>query len=803
MSRRPPGPPGPLRSPLARVAAVLVAVLAAVLGVLPPGQAMAAAPSPPSEALLAAPSPPAGPVRLELSQLSPRVVTLTSAGVLQLRGRVVNAGDQVLSKLAIRVQRGEPMRSEPAAEQAVTGRSDAPHLTRSQPLGGDLPPGQSLPFQLDVPLRGGAEPDSLQINQPGVYPLLVTLTGTAEASTPTRLAAAPFLLPVLGVPGGAVSAAPALPAGLTMIWPLAAVPALVPTAPGEPVLLRSDRIGTDPLAAEIAPGGRLDGLLGALEQALPPGSPLAPAVCVAVDPLLLETLDGMSRGYRVTHPGGISEGTGARDARSWLDRLRATVQGRCVLALPYADADLVALSRAGLTDLEALATSAGARLVAELLGVQPLAGVSWPAGEVLDERTLADLAALGTHAVLLNPTHLVPQPPPPGPVAQPVNLIGGSSRATNPGVGGPSRTTNSDGSVAGTRPAAPVGLLVDPLMSTALASPTGPLPAQDAVGVLVYRAIAGRSVLIVPPRRWQISGPEAAALLSSARQLVDSGLLSPRELAALATVTPNRWAGTDTDIPHEVNYPPQASADEIPPQITAEIKRDRDILRDLQVATVLDPAANLKPASLLEPMRLGLLRATATAWRGQPSQALQATEEESNRLDELRRSVRIVPPPGPYTLAASNAPLLITVSNELPVGVQVAVSLSETPGLRAGAVGVQLVPAHSTRQLVIPAKVNRAGQFSVDAWLSTPGGTPLGEPSTLQLHSTAFGTVTVALTAGAGGLLVLLVIRGFARRVRRARRARTTREAPHAKHGKPGEVGHREPYEAARDQSAR
>ena len=137
--------------------------------------------------------------------------------------------------------------------------------------------------------------------------------------------------------------------------------------------------------------------------------------------------------------------------------------------------------------------------------------------------------------------------------------------------------------------------------------------------------------------------------------------------------------------------------------------------------------------------------------------------------------MRIVPPPGPYTLAASNSPLLITVSNELPVGVQVALSLTETPGLRAGAVGVQLVPAHSTRQLVIPAKVNRAGQFSVDAWLSTPGGTPLGEPSTLQLRSTAFGTVTVALTAGAGGLLVLLVIRGFARRGRRARRARPAR----------------------------
>jgi hypothetical protein len=97
--------------------------------------------------------------------------------------------------------------------------------------------------------------------------------------------------------------------------------------------------------------------------------------------------------------------------------------------------------------------------------------------------------------------------------------------------------------------------------------------------------------------------------------------------------------------------------------------------------------------------------------------------------------------------------------------------LSETAGLRAGAVGLQLVPARSTRQFVIPAEVSRAGQFSVEARLSTPGGTPLGEPSTLQVSSTAFGTVTVALTVGAGAALVLLVVRGIVRRLRRAREA--------------------------------
>jgi hypothetical protein len=707
--------------------------------------------------------------RLELSGLSPRVITVTSAPVLRVSGRVVNIGDRPITALGLRLQRDEPVVSDAVAARALKGLIEAPHVTRFQPLPGDLAAGQSRPFQLEVPLRG-AELTSLQINEPGVYPVLVTLNGGSDGGL-ARLASVPLLVPVLGIPPatpgdppGPVLRQPPQPAPLTVLWPLAAPPERLPTGPGEPMLVHSDRAGTDPLAVDIAPGGRLDGLLGALEQVVPPGSPLGAAVCVAVDPLLLETLDGMSHGYRVAHPGGISEGTGARDARSWLDRLRGAVQGRCVLPLPYADADLVALSRAGLTDLEALATSTGARLVSELLGVQPLAGVSWPAGEMLDERTLADLTALQTHAVLLDPRGItsqqapqktpqlaVPQPPASNIASDVVSLVGSSSSIA----------------VLGDRSAAPVGLLVDPLLTGALARVASPLSAQDGLGALVYRAASGRPVLLVPPRRWQASGTEATALLTTARQLLEAGFVTPRELSALATIRPASATGATV----AVSYPPQASVEEIPPQVTAVLQQDRDVLRDLQVATVLDPAANLRPAALLDPLRLGLLRGVSSAWRGTPQTAMLVTAQESDRLNKLRRSVRIVQSPGPYTLAASDSPLLITVSNELPVGMQVALDLSETAGLRAGGVGLQLVPARSTRQLVIPAKVSRAGQFSVDARLSTPGGTPLGEPSTLQLRSTAFGAVTVALTVGAGAALVLLVARAIVRRARRTQQA--------------------------------
>jgi hypothetical protein len=732
------------------IAAVLVA-LGLLMALLVPGVAAAQTSEPP-------PHPSAPLARLELADLSPRMVNARSAPTLRLTGRVVNASDHSISQLGIRLQRGEAVNSEATLTRALRGEAETPLVTRVQPVPGDLPPGRSNPFQLDVPLRGG--PDSLQITQPGVYPVLINLDGKPDVDGPTRLASVHLLLPVLGLPPtaasdqpGPVLPPPSHPAPLTVMWPLTAAPQQLPTGSGEPFLIRSDRAGTDPIASEVAPGGRLDGLLGALEQAVPPGSPLAAAVCVAVDPQLLETLSGMSHGYRVSDPRGITDGTGAQDARSWLDRLRAAVQGRCVLPLPYADADLVALSRAGLTDLEAQATSTGARLVSDLLGVQPLTGVIWPADEMLDERTLTDLAALQTRAVLVDPAALAP---PPAPQADLVGLVGGSSSTPNP-----------DTAISGNRDSA-IGLLVDPLLSGALAG-----TAEDGIGALVYRAVSDRGILLVPPRRWQVRGTDATALMNSARELLDAGFVTPRELPALATTRP--VTGTAAWL----TYPPQASTNEIPPPVTAEVKRDRDVLRDLQGATVLDPAANLRPTSLLDPLRLGLLRAVSTAWRETPNRAVQLAMEQSSQLDELRRSVRIVQPPGPYSLAASDSPLLITVSNELPVGVQVALNLSETAGLRAGVVGLQLVPARSTRQLVIPAKVSRAGQFSIDARLSTPGGTPLGEPSTLQLRSTAFGRVTVALTAGAGALLVLLVARRIVPKLRRrlSSAAGRTREA--------------------------
>jgi hypothetical protein len=728
--------------------------------------------------------------RLELDMLTPRVVTTTGPVALTVTGEVVNIGDRTISDLAVRVQRDEALADADDARAALTTVPNAPFVTEFTGLGRDLEPGQRSPFRIEVPLGSGPDMQALQITEPGVYPLLVNLNGTPDFGGPARLAAVPLLLPVLGLPGTEVPAPtagepsgapvalpvpPPVPVPLTVVWPLVTEPVRALSGPGEPLLFVSPTAGTDPLAGQLASGGRLDGLLGALEEAVPPGSPLAGGLCVAVDPALLETVQGMSAGYRVADPTGVVDGTGATAAGRWLERLRAAVAGRCVLPLPYGDPDVVALSRAGLTDLEALAVSTGAQLVGDLLGVQPLTGTAWPADGVLDERTFTDLTVLDVRAVLLEPRGLARPAPGTDADTDTVTL-----------AGGPRGLLADPLLVTALEPAAPLalpvpgGAAVDPDAGdtgadyTAGATrPTGtarPLAAQDGIGALTYRALTDdrRPVLLVPPRRWQASGTEATALLRTASQLVTAGFLVPRDLPALVETSAQGPAA-------ELDYPVQAGAREIPRSVTGEVAQARDVLRDLQVATERDATVSLEPAALLDPLRLALLRGVSTAWRDEPDRAAGLVAEVSGRLDELSGSVRIAAPPGPYTLASSDSPLLLTVQNDLPVSIDVRLDLEETPGLRTGLVGVQQVPARSNRQFLVPAEVTRAGAFSIDARLTTPGGTPLGQPSTLRLQSTAFGTVTVALTAGAGAVLVLLVVRQVVRRIRPSRAGQAAR----------------------------
>lgn len=137
---------------------------------------------------------------------------------------------------------------------------------------------------------------------------MVNVNGTPDYGAPARLDNARFLLPVVGVPpdraddvGSAVAPDTSKPVGITMLWPLADRPRLAPGVPGGTIPVR---LVDDDLATSLASGGRLDILLSAAEVAtshdVDPDGAVGRALCLAIDPDLLVTVNAMTAGYIVS-----------------------------------------------------------------------------------------------------------------------------------------------------------------------------------------------------------------------------------------------------------------------------------------------------------------------------------------------------------------------------------------------------------------------------------------------------------------------------------------------------------------------
>lgn len=674
---------------------------------------------------------------LKVTEVTPRIITAATQNVT-VKGKVTNVGDRRIDDLKVRLQRGEAIDSDRAMRDVAALTTDAA-TGKFQNVAKTLQRGDSAELTITIPVRG--VDGSLLIDEPGVYPMLVNINGKPEYSEQARLAAVSVPLPVMAVPGGRSAGPKASPPGVTMLWPLLdEQPRKLPTTDGGTLLTDDD------LADSLAVGGRLFGLVNAVRTATNGDSALLGSLCFVVDPDLLDTVARMTEGYRVRTSGGqVVNGKGAQAANDWLNKVRDLTRGHCVLAVPYADADLVALSRAGAVDL-AQASLAGSSIATKVLEpVEPIKNVYWPAGGAFDQRTLIDLANVGPATVLADPGHL--------------QRVEGRAPYT----------------VNGTQTAYPVRALpVDSLVSDALARRvrpgTQPDVAADSVqnglAALTYRAAfdqrGGGEVLIAPPRRWTASNAELDQFLTLTRQLFDEGFVTGMPLDQAA-------AAPDAGTANSLSYTTQDSAQEIPTQVTAEVMRINATKRDLLDAMPDDNTNAIDPNTLLAPLQDGLLRGVSTAWRGRTDAAQETVDDVDHQLDALRALVIVKDPGRPLSLASGDSPIPVTIYNGLPVAIVVRVNLSTTPGLRPDVFPDVRIPPLSSAPRFIPAEVSRSGRLTVDARLSTPGGTPLGNTVRLELNSASYGIISVAVTGTAGAVLVLLVGVRIFRRVKAAR----------------------------------
>ncbi|HKS48807.1 MAG TPA: DUF6049 family protein [Amycolatopsis sp.] len=675
-------------------------------------------------------------LKLNITQLTPRVIN-NSATTLTIAGTVTNIGDRRISDLQVRLELGSKLTTERQLRSAMTGAVASPEsmskFVEIQPS--VLAPGQTGQLNVTVKLDGSA--NNLRISSAGIYPLLVNVNGTPDYGRAARLSPLSLLLPVVGAPGRtATQQPPSQPAPVTMLWPIADARPRVVAAPysGTTVL------GDDVLAGELRPGGRLDALVSsALSVRNDPE--LARSLCYAIDPDLLDTVDAMSRGYDVRTPAGNVPGSGVEVAKTWLASLRTLVANQCVIQLPYADADLSALAKVRNGDLM---TYALGQRVQPILGVRPMSGVIWADGS-LSAAALNALAGAGVTTVVANPSDLESQ------VSGGV-VVGGNVRAEP----------------------------VDSLVSTGLGGATGSAPtastpvddpaigAQNGLAALAFRgglgtsASSGKPVLVAPPRRWDVPQAELTRLLQTFNDFLDRRMLTAAPLTQLLA------ANTTGDT--TMNYTTDDAATATPAAVTDEMAAIENTMADLRGAMTVDSTAQVDPEQLLLPLRYALVRNCSTAWRTTRGAAEMSANDSRTELDALLRRVTVDTPAVPISMASGSAPLPVFLRNTLPVQIAVRISVNNNAGLRVGDTGIQLLPAALGRPVQIEAEALRAGKFSVTVNLSTPDGTPLGNPARFELRSNEYGVVTLVLTIAGGAALVLLSGRQIYRRLK-ARKA--------------------------------
>jgi hypothetical protein len=720
-------------------------------------------------------------LQLHIDSITPDTVTTTSEPIVTVSGTVTNVGDRSVRDIMVRLEHAPAVTSSAGLRTDLTGGVDQYEAVADfVTVAPELAQGQHVPFTLSYPVRAGDLP-SLHIDEPGIYPALVNVNGTPDYGAPARLDDARFLLPVLGVPAdpttvtdGTPSAVvppdTSLPVRITMLWPLADKPRLAAGVPGgsTPVRLLDDE-----LATSLAAGGRLDTLLSAADfatsPAVDPGGQTRNALCLAVDPDLLITVNAMTAGYVVNDDstGGVNSsthpGTGQAAAVDWLARLRALAQRSCVTPTVYAQADLGALARVGDTGLSATAITSAGDIVDQILGVASTRGatvvgdgpLTGAAVRLLSAHGPTVAIAAGTSAAQDSATgdsstvDLAPRRYDANVVAAPFDPAVGAALAG-----------------AGTMPVTPSYL--DASLGVPLAHDSPIARREDALAAVLWRALRPqtepRAELLVPPLVWSLPPEEAQSILSTLASSIRSGLAVPRPLAAVLAES-NAVPPSDTQpLPPDTLGNPRAFIDA---GVTASIANGTGRLWGLTAALTVDPRTGLTGTQYTAPLREDMLRALSQsvppdARNGLATQRVGVVDDT---VGDLLHAVTIVNPGGSYTLATERSPLPLALRNDLPVPIRVRLDVDAPPGMTVGDMGeIELPPGFLP--LRVPIEVHFTQRVAVDVALQTTDGLPLGEPVRLSVHSNAYGKVLFFITLSAGAVLVLLAGRRLWHRFR-------------------------------------
>ncbi len=767
--------------------------------------------------------------RLELTDV-PAHIPLD--GELQLKLTVSNDSNEPLTGFSVVPQHGTAANSVSEARAALHQTEDTfGHVGGSLESTEVIQPGQSRELTLTVTTAVGAN-NSFNIAEAGVYPVLI---GLRDATNHSVLSTQRFLLSVGDFPTTNTQATTensaennteaATVSGMTVLYPLSATVDILGGETGEapnpsPLILRNDN-----LAPQLAKGGRLANLLTDYKTAITDSSRLNQATCLALDPQLVDTVARMAQGYSVSQerPSTVSQkrrlrdswtfrsekvpghaGSGTEAAQQWLAELEETAQkSSCVVALPWANADLNAVAQMQDSWLMREAIQHGNQVLREVLGISPMNNVVIPGSGYVTETTANTLGWAGDHntdisaswdanqqatrsgqeaieadlgdtsvSVLVadNTVWNIPQTGRFGQLAPQIRSV------TYPGslAASLAEATDDPTTVGYGNYAVRYDYRLD---STAARHAT----ATSAIRLSVahHNAEGGDPLLVQLPALMS----DSSQWLATMTEVLDSGTARPQSLQEYLSINITQLA--ELRAQSDLRTTPESTAFGAPyddPTVVSDLEilqaqRQLESVNTLTELVIKDPAIALTPYGFTAPLRRDILRAVTCNERGAIStydSHVDATRSLLNNnygvLTQLRHSVALLPPGNVYTRISSSSPLPIVAQNGLPLPVDTQIQYSGPHNATIAVPAPIIIPAKGSITINMTAdlpKENSQRRTDLNLWLSTSNDAPFSDSVTIGVRTrsgiaSGYGVATI--------LLILLTIALSARIYIRRRR---------------------------------
>ncbi|CAL9506266.1 hypothetical protein SUDANB108_03564 [Streptomyces sp. enrichment culture] len=685
----------------------------------------------------------AGSVSVAVDSLTPSVPT--EGDTVTVAGTVTNKGRQAVTDAHVDLRVG-PRIDTRSSIDTLAAKGDELQGPAGEQVGGKytekfpkLTPGVAEPFSISVPV------DELDLGGDGVYQLGVTLSGETSAQPWDQ---------VLGIQRTFLPWQPeeaGTKTKTTFLWPLVSTSHMAAeTGSNEQ---QTPVFRDEELAAEIAPGGRL-------EQMVSLGKGLD--VTWVVDPDLLASVDAMTRSYEVrADDGTTTPGRNQERARQWLTELQRAVADKEVVALPFGDPDLASLAHNGTSVTGSLshlkeATDVVDDTVETILHVKPNTDFAWPVDGAVDPSIVKVATSAGADKVIARSDSLQ-------------DSLSYTPSAARPIGGG---TT---------------AVVADARMSTPF---QGDLTKASASTLAVQRFLAQsltlglqtgkqRSVVVAPQRMPSVG--QAQAMAEALTALQEGNWSESQDLADAAKAKPDPAA--NTKVPPASAYPRDLRRQELARDAFEQIARTQGSLDKFKVILTIQ-------SRVVTPFGRAMNREMSTSWRGRDVAAAGYRHDIESYLDGLINGVKLIEKTE-TKLSGRSATIPVTVQNNLVQGVEhleLRLTSKNPTRLKIGDFAYEEQPVavnggHS-QSVKFTTSANANGRAEVVAQLYTEDGRPYGDPVDFDVKVTEV-TPTVMLVIGGGFLL--LVLAGFRMYTQRKRAAAREAAEPEEPAGEPRE----------------